>query len=536
MTFSELRTEILDRLNLSSVEAQDRVGRAINRKYRLVTSAIGMQVSRRATVSETVTMGVSTLIFSNTEKVINVVDRSTTPYKELTEVTLDELRRSQPYAAGTSPTMYAIHSHTADTVTIEFNRNPQTEYDLYADVHQAVADLSGSNEPAFPESFHDVIIEGVLADELRKMEKPALAKIAHGEYERILSDLKMWIAKNAIEVYQGKTSQTSRFSGGGGGGSSSVNGASSYTQTGLITFDRDPDVPFAVTSGSGKVENLNADKLDGFDESAFGKLADNEAVTGVWTFNSGITAGGTAILWNVISNSDVGNQNNWAPGLNGNTLIRVSNASALTITGIAAGYNGQVIRILSNSTSKIEFAYNSGSSSVGNRLINYAQSANTPIISSSGNGYVDYQYDATAGFWRMTGHVQGAWITPTFAAGNFTAVAPLTWTVASGQVTSCKYLLVHNCLHFNLAIDGSTLGGAGSAEFRVGNGAWGGFSGIVQVSHPLAFVSDGAGAITIATQAQLNAGSTFFRILKSTLANWTTGTTSLYFSAAIEVA
>lgn len=37
------------------------------------------------------------------------------------------------------------------------------------------------------------------------------------------------------------------------------------TVTGLKTFDRDPSAPFAVSSGSAKVDNLNADKWDGQD-------------------------------------------------------------------------------------------------------------------------------------------------------------------------------------------------------------------------------------------------------------------------------
>jgi hypothetical protein len=35
--------------------------------------------------------------------------------------------------------------------------------------------VSGSQEPAFPESFRDILIEGVLADEYRKLEKATLA-------------------------------------------------------------------------------------------------------------------------------------------------------------------------------------------------------------------------------------------------------------------------------------------------------------------------------------------------------------------------
>jgi hypothetical protein len=52
------------------------------------------------------------------------------------------------------------------------------------------------------------------------------------------------------------------------------------TITGAKTFDRDPAAPFIVTPGSAKVDNLDADKLDGQEGSFYTNL-DN--MTGAWT-------------------------------------------------------------------------------------------------------------------------------------------------------------------------------------------------------------------------------------------------------------
>lgn len=52
-----------------------------------------------------------------------------------------------------------------------------------------------------------------------------------------------------------------------------ANIADAETIGGAWTFDRDPNPPFAVSVGSGKVDNLDADLLDGRDESEFA-LAD----------------------------------------------------------------------------------------------------------------------------------------------------------------------------------------------------------------------------------------------------------------------
>lgn len=284
MTFTQIVEDIMNRLNLSSDSAEIRVGRGVNRTYRKVTTAIGLQMSRRGTVQANVTMGVSTLVFPNTEKIIDVYNRSNTPYSKLEQVTLDELRDEMPYPASDNPSRWAAHSHTADAVTIEFNRIPQTAFTLYADAHQVVADLSGVQEPAFPESFHDVLIEGTMMDEYRKLEKPAMAAMCQKEFEKLISDLKMWVAKGGPDIYQGKTQSESRSSG-SGSGSSSVNGALSYTQTGLITFDRDPSAPFAVTAGSAGVDNLYSLDDDAVNIKAYGAFCD-----GVQNDNTAILA------------------------------------------------------------------------------------------------------------------------------------------------------------------------------------------------------------------------------------------------------
>jgi hypothetical protein len=52
---------------------------------------------------------------------------------------------------------------------------------------------------------------------------------------------------------------------------------SSQTVTGLKTFDRDPNAPFAVSAGSAVVANLDADKVDGNEASTF------VPTVGTWT-------------------------------------------------------------------------------------------------------------------------------------------------------------------------------------------------------------------------------------------------------------
>lgn len=262
MTFSEIVEAIKNRLNLRSQDATDRIGITVNDRYKRITSSIGLNVTRRTTVQTTVTLGVSTVIFSGIEKIISVQSRTTTPSRTLTELTIDELRMKSPVTA-TTVTSYAILSMGANTVTIEIDCVPQTAFTLYADGHANLSTLSGTQTPNFPESFHDIIMHGALADEYRKIEKLNFASDSEALYERRLSDLRMWIAKsNYLDIYQTKTSGKSSVSSGAGGSSGSgSSGSTSYTQTGLITFDRVGQplglrFPFTVAAGSEPVPNL----------------------------------------------------------------------------------------------------------------------------------------------------------------------------------------------------------------------------------------------------------------------------------------
>jgi hypothetical protein len=403
-----------------------------------------MQLSRRSTVQQNVTMGVSTVVFSNVEKIITVVNRAVSPYKTLDLLTLEELRVKMPYVAGDTPTCYAIHSHTADTVTIEINCVPQTAFTLYADAHQVVADLSGSNEPAFPESFHDVLIEGVMSDELRKMEKPQMAMMAQKEYERILSDLKFWVVKeNALDTYQGKTIPARSAGGSGGSGGGSFDGSQSWTQTGLITFDRDPSAPFAVTSGSAKVDNLDADKLDGFDESAFFKLADNETVTGNTLFS------GTAEFDSTVNFDGSVDFDSTVDASGGSFLLPQTTAPAQTAEGSIVWDTDDNLLTVGDGASRKTMVDTSSTQTLTNKTLTSPSlttpTMTTPVVSS---GAVDLQSGqitfpatqaASAGANTLDDYEEGTW-TPVIGGSGGTSGQ--TYTSQTGTYTKIGQLVV----------------------------------------------------------------------------------------------
>lgn len=203
MTINELILEITDQLNLSSDEAKARVARKLNIRYRTVTTAIGLAPSRRTRVTKAASVGNRDLTFTGIEKVDNVIDASSGRDLTLDELSHDEMiekdLRSEP------PKHYSIETFTPTTVTIRMDCTPTTTFTLKADGIASATTLSGNDSPAFPESFHDVLIHGVMADEYFKQEKPDLMDIAERNFIVRLSDLKMFVAKSAyLDLYPGK--------------------------------------------------------------------------------------------------------------------------------------------------------------------------------------------------------------------------------------------------------------------------------------------------------------------------------------------
>lgn len=354
MTFSEIVSDVMDRLGHTSSTDETRIGRAVNRFYKEITSSLGIKhVSRRTTTQATTTQGVSTLTFTSVEKVVDVYNRNVSPYKKLTEVTVDELRAQMPYNASDTPTEWALITQASDYAVIELNCTPQTEFALYADVYSTTPTLSGSDEPVFPESYHNLLIDGPLIDEYLKNEKPLLSAKSEQRYEKRLAELRLSIAvSTSKKIVQGKTAENNPFgalAAGGSGGGGGFNGALSWTQTGLVTFDRDPSAPFAVTASSAVVPNLDADKLDGHEATAFAQI-DGTANAGHLLFVDNtydIGASGATrprdffLARNAVAGGTLGVTGNTTLGGTLSLTGAATLSSTLTVTG-ASTFNGQV--------------------------------------------------------------------------------------------------------------------------------------------------------------------------------------------------
>lgn len=207
---NELVEYIAESLSIPSPEAKTRIGRELNVRYKQVTTAIGMPSTRREELSTAATIGSRFITFTGAEKLDAVFRKVGTKNIMLDELTDDEMLvapiRTQP------PTLFSIYTVAPASVTLKLDCVPTTTFTLYAHVIGDATTLTGNDQPAFPESFHDVLIHGVRADEYRRKEKDDKAKEAEMIFGNRLSDLKMFIAKSAyLRIYRGKHAEAEEW-------------------------------------------------------------------------------------------------------------------------------------------------------------------------------------------------------------------------------------------------------------------------------------------------------------------------------------
>lgn len=146
------------------------------------------------------------------------------------------------------------------------------------------------------------------------------------------------------------------------------------------------------------------------------------------------------------------------------TAVFANNATALTIQGIVACFDGQQLAIFSKGAGQVDLANQSGSAAASDRIINGVTGT---ISLAAGVGRVLLEYDSTTARWRVMDHEQGAWITPTFAAGDFTGSGAMTWTVAAGDVTTYAYYLRGRALTVAYRIVTATIGGGSDRPVNI---------------------------------------------------------------------
>lgn len=219
-----------------------------------------------------------------------------------------------------------------------------------------------------------------------------------------------------------------------------------------------------------------------------------------------------------------GTVHNLALGAN-TTVLRCNNASLLTITGITGGTAGRVVVIRAvSAVGRVELAHENVNSTAANRLANLATSAATPLAPAgalTNGGYAIYVYDGAQSRWNLIGHEQGAWIQPTFAAGDYTADGAMTWTVEAGDRTTQAYKLSGRQLTLIWGIATSTVGGTLSTQLLLGSNLLAGFTVTKYVANPIRAIDNSVETIGFADAVS---GTSQVRLFRAGATNWAAAT------------
>jgi hypothetical protein len=103
----------------------------------------------------------------------------------------------------------------------------------------------------------------------------------------------------------------------------------------------------------------------------------------------------------------------------------------------------------------------------------------------------------------------GAWVTPAYSGGNFTANGSMTWTVDAGDVASYRYVKHGSTVFINIYLITTTVGGTPNSELRIALPA--GVTPIAPVLVPCV-LNNNSGTIAEAGQMYVAAGGTYIGI------------------------
>jgi hypothetical protein len=198
MTFLEIQDRVMDRLNLTSQDARDRIKDFINERNRNVCTSVNLGRVRRTTITSVTTSGVRTLVPSGIIKPLTI----TIPAQRrvLDERTSDQLRNLDAGEDFTGiPELYAISKYALASFELELSPTPDGAYDLTIDGIARGVDLSDdADEPGFPEDFHDILVFGTLADEFDHIgdeQHIVQAERQEKKFQKRLGELRLWIQK-----------------------------------------------------------------------------------------------------------------------------------------------------------------------------------------------------------------------------------------------------------------------------------------------------------------------------------------------------
>ena len=233
--------------------------------------------------------------------------------------------------------------------------------------------------------------------------------------------------------------------------------------------------------------------------------------------------------------SVTGTQNDFALTAGCGALVCLQ-ASPVTFTGFSAGVTGQRLTVVNAGTGRIDLSNLSTGSVSANRLCNFVSSGATslaPATATNAGGTATYVYISSGG-WRLVAHEQGAWITPTFNAADYTGGAG-TWTVAAGNVLSHRYRLSGRTLSLQVMLTSTSFSGS-SDSMIIGTNSFGGYTPAATIYCPMGrlFYYGGTPGPVLG-MAVMDGGTSRVRLMRADFAFHTVGSIDVSAPCSFDV-
>jgi hypothetical protein len=203
MTFTEIVDMVALDLNIATTKTESitRIGTHVNRRYRVIMRRLGLNVFSRAEFDFDCTpaTNIQTVLANNDPVITRIVSiwyqaPTTPPEPEARAVPLEQLSademRSTLVGDGI-PTKWCRFKEGSETVTFKINSTIPDGLTLILEAELTKSTLAGTDVPDFSEEFHELLVIGAKADELRKMEKPSLAREFLKDFEDGVNELSL---------------------------------------------------------------------------------------------------------------------------------------------------------------------------------------------------------------------------------------------------------------------------------------------------------------------------------------------------------
>lgn len=230
----------------------------------------------------------------------------------------------------------------------------------------------------------------------------------------------------------------------------------------------------------------------------------------------------------LVTSTSTGQNDGWAPGIAGDTVIEWSGASDMTCSGVsaAAGFTaGQRVTVKNTGTKVAYFQHNNAGSTV--KFKNIVTSGDTPIAPG---GCISWVYDGT--HFKLSYHDQGAFISVAYSAGNFTTGSG-SWTVDSGDQITYAYKIQGSEIKMRVYLDTTSIGDSpGSAPLQLFVAIPGGYTAAKKTQSMSLGFDNG---VATATYNRCGAGDTTIEVARSDVAPWTVSTNLTYIRVYFDI-